>query len=165
MLPSQVQLIRDSFAQVEPRAAIAALMFYQRLFALDPSLRALFQQDIEQQSLKLMQALRFAVAAVDNPRELQPVLESLGRRHFFYGVEERHYETVGVALLDALAHVLGPSFTGEVSEAWRTIYAHMAATMKEAAAEVPKMMGAAIDLTDPADASVGIKSVRRDADG
>lgn len=143
MHPAQAQLIRESFAKIEPRAAIAALMFYQRLFALDPSLRALFQQDIEQQGVKLMQALKFAVAALDNPRELQPVLESLGRRHVYYGVEERHYDTVGVALMDALEYLLGSAFTPEVKEAWREIYTHIADTMKGAAAKVPKMLDTA----------------------
>jgi hemoglobin-like flavoprotein len=143
MNPSQAQLIRESFASIEPRAAIAALMFYQRLFALDPSLRKLFQHDIEQQGVKLMQALRFAVATLDNPRQLQPVLESLGRRHFYYGVEERHYDTVGIALLDSLEHLLGPAFTPEVKEAWLKIYTHIAETMKRAAAQVRKMLGRA----------------------
>ena len=143
MHPARAQLIRESFAKIEPRAAIAALMFYQRLFTLDPSLRQLFQHDIEQQGKKLMQALRFAVTTLDNPRELQPVLESLGRRHFYYGVEERHYDTVGMALLDALAHLLGPDFTPEVKEAWVEIYTHIAATMKGAAAQVRKMLGRA----------------------
>jgi len=140
MHPAQEQLIRESFAKVEPRAAIAALMFYQRLFTLDPSLRQLFQHDIEQQGVKLMQALRFVVATLDNPRELQPVLESLGRRHFYYGVEERHYDTVGIALLDALEHLLGPDFTPEVKEAWLEIYTHIADTMKAAAANVRSML-------------------------
>jgi len=143
MHPAQEQLIRESFAKVEPRAAIAALMFYQRLFTLDPSLRQLFQHDIEQQGVKLMQALRFVVATLDNPRELQPVLESLGRRHFYYGVEERHYDTVGIALLDALEHLLGPDFTPEVKEAWLEIYTHIADTMKEAAGKVRLMLGRA----------------------
>jgi len=139
MQPSQAQLIRESFARIEPRAAIAALMFYQRLFTLDPSLRALFQHDIEQQSEKLMQALRFAVATLDRPRELLPVLASLGRRHVHYGVEERHYDTVGAALLDALEYLLGPEFTPEVKEAWLAIYTLMADTMKGAASKIPKM--------------------------
>ena len=143
MHPRQAQLIRESFAKIEPRAAIAALMFYQRLFTLDPSLRALFQRDIEQQGVKLMQALRFAVATLDNPRELQPVLESLGRRHVYYGVEERHYDTVCVALLDALEYLLGPAFTPEVKEAWLKIYTHIADTMKHAAAKESKMPGEA----------------------
>jgi len=143
MHPRQAQLIRESFAKIEPRAAIAALMFYQRLFTLDPSLRPLFQRDIEQQGVKLMQALRFAVATLDNPRELQPVLESLGRRHVYYGVEDRHYDTVGVALIDALEYLLGPAFTPEVKEAWLEIYRHIADTMKNAAAKIPRMLGEA----------------------
>src|ERR1044071_8753618 len=137
MQPTQVQLIRDSFAKVEPRATIAALVFYQRLFELDPSLRALFHSDIEQQGVKLMQALRFAVAAVDNPQELKPVLESLGRRHVYYGVKESHYAIVGAALLDTLAHLLGPVFTSELKEAWLAVYTLMADIMKAAAARVP----------------------------
>jgi hemoglobin-like flavoprotein len=136
MLPGQAQLIRESFAKIEPMAAIAGLMFYQRLFTLDPSLRPLFERDIEQQGVKLMQALRFAVAAIDNPRELQPVLEALGRRHVYYGVEERHYETVGAALMQTLEYLLGPEFTPELKEAWLAIYTFMADTMKRAAATV-----------------------------
>ena len=135
MHPARAQLVRETFAKIEPRAAIAALVFYQRLFTLDPSLRALFQHDIEQQGVKLMQALQFAVATLERPRELQPVLESLGRRHVYYGVRERHYETVGAALIDTLAHLLGPSFTPEAREAWTAVYALMSETMKNAAAK------------------------------
>jgi hemoglobin-like flavoprotein len=152
MHPRQAQLIRESFAKIEPRAHIAALMFYQRLFALDPSLRPLFQRDIEQQGAKLMQALKYAVATLDSPRELQPVLESLGRRHVYYGVEERHYDTVGAALIGALEYLLGPAFTPEVRDAWLAIYTYMADTMKDAATRVQKVPGAA-DATisvDPA---------------
>jgi|ERR1043166_5572288 hemoglobin-like flavoprotein len=135
MHPARARLIRETFAKIEPRAAIAALVFYQRLFTLDPSLRALFQHDIEQQGVKLMQALQFAVATLERPRELQPVLESLGRRHVYYGVKECHYETVGAALIDTFAHLLGPSFTPEVREAWTAVYAFMSDTMKNAAAK------------------------------
>ena len=137
MSPARAELIRGSFGKVEAKSVIAALLFYQRLFALDPTVRSLFQHDIEQQGAKLMQALKFAVAALDRPGELRPVLESLGRRHVYYGVEERHYESVGTALLDVLAHVLGPDFTPEVRAAWTEVYAFMAETMKRAAANAP----------------------------
>ena len=138
MTARQIQLIRETFAQMEPRLAIAGLVFYQRLFSLDPSLRPLFTHDIDQQAVKLMQALKFAVAAVEQPRELQPVLESLGRRHVYYGVEARHYESVGAALMGTLAVLLGPAFTSEVKEAWQAIYTLMADTMKRAAAKAPR---------------------------
>ena len=40
-----------------PIAADAAELFYQRLFILDPSLRPLFKNDLEEQKRKLMQML------------------------------------------------------------------------------------------------------------
>ena len=129
MTPRQIQLIRETFALMEPRLPIAGLVFYQRLFTLDPSLRPLFTHDLSQQAVKLMQALKFAVAAVEQPRELQPVLESLGRRHV---------ESVGAALMGTLAVLLGSAFTPDVKEAWQAIYTVMADTMKRAAAKAPR---------------------------
>src|SRR5262245_38272299 len=133
MTSEQVRLVRQTFELIAPKAQVAGLLFYQRLFTLEPSLRVLFQNDIEHQGEKLMQALRFAVAAVERPTELQPILESLGRRHVYYGVKESHYDTVGEALLGALAYLLGPAFTPEVKQAWWAIYTLMADTMKRAA--------------------------------
>jgi hemoglobin-like flavoprotein len=129
-----IQVVRESFAQIESRGTIASLVFYQRLFTLDPSLRAFFQHDIERQAEKLMQVLRFAVATLDNPRALVPELEALGRRHVHYGVRDEHYATVGVALIDTVARLLGPAFTPEVEEAWTAVLAFMSETMKNAAA-------------------------------
>ena len=47
-----------------------------------------------------------------------------------YGVTERHYETVGAALLWTLEQGLGSVFTAEVREAWTVVYQLLAATMQ-----------------------------------
>ena len=39
MTPRQIQLVRETFASVEPIADTAATIFYRRLFDLDPDLR------------------------------------------------------------------------------------------------------------------------------
>ena len=57
MTSDQIQLIRESFALVAPRAEVAALVFYKRLFELDPSLRPLFRPDIEEQAWAELYAL------------------------------------------------------------------------------------------------------------
>ena len=97
MTPHQIQLIHQTFTLVEPRAEVMALVFYQRLFALDPSLRPLFRTNIDEQGQKLMQMLGVAIALLEQPFALGPALEALGRRHAGYGVEDRHYATVGEA--------------------------------------------------------------------
>ena len=133
MTPHQTQLIRQSFAQLVPRAPIVALLFYQRLFVLDPSLRAQFRGDIDAQGRKLMQALQFAVASLDQPDTLVPALEAMGQRHVRYGVADAHYDTVGEALLATLSECLGSAFTREVMDAWGAFYAVVAGAMQRGA--------------------------------
>jgi hemoglobin-like flavoprotein len=66
---------------VEAQGHVAALVFYQRLFEIDPSLRPLFRNDIEAQAGKLMEMLTAALAMMEKPGELRVTLEALGARH------------------------------------------------------------------------------------
>ena len=138
MTSNQIELIRRSFAQVAPIADTAAALFYQRLFELDPALRPMFPPSLGEQGRKLLQMIGAAVGQLDKPQVLLPVLQNLGRRHTGYGVEERHYDTVGTALIWTLEQGLGAAFTAEVRTAWVALYTLVATTMKDAAAEVPR---------------------------
>lgn len=134
MTNTQKQLVQGTFGQVAPIADTAAKLFYDRLFDLDPSLRALFKSDMDEQGRKLMQMIGAAVNGLDDMEALLPTVHDLGRRHANYGVLESHYETVGEALLWTLGQGLGEKFTPEVEEAWAETYTVLATVMKEAAA-------------------------------
>lgn len=130
------QLVQESWTQVEPIADVAATLFYDRLFTLDPALRPLFRAtDLAEQKKKLMQTLTVAVRGLDRLDQLTPALETLGRRHVGYGVEDRHYDTVGQALLWTLEQGLGAAFTPEVRDAWAETYTLVASVMQRAAAQ------------------------------
>jgi len=131
----QVALVQNSFAAIAPIADDAAALFYRRLLQLDPRLQAMFKGDMTEQRKKLMHMLTLAVKGLNRLEQLVPVVEDLGRRHVGYGVEDRHYETVGEALLWTLEKGLGPAFTPETKEAWVTVYGLLATTMKAAAAK------------------------------
>lgn len=135
MQNDQIATVRESFAKVVPIADVAAELFYQRLFELDPNLRPLFKDDISEQKQKLMAALGLAVKELDNPDRLLPVIQDLGIRHIDYGVEDQHYDTVGAALLWTLDQGLGDAFTTEVETAWTEAYGTLASVMKAAAGE------------------------------
>lgn len=135
MTPRQIALVRETFAAVRPIADTAAALFYDRLFALDPALRALFKSDMREQGSKLMQTIGVAVAALHAPESLAPALQALGRRHHGYGVEDRHYATVAEALLWTLGQGLGPAFTDESRDAWRDAYTLLAGVMQSGAAQ------------------------------
>ena len=133
MTPAQKRLVQDTFATIAPIADDAAVLFYRRLFELDPSLQRMFRGDMAEQRKRLMQMIAVAVKGLDRLDQLVPAVQDLGRRHAGYGVEDRHYETVGAALLWTLEKGLGDAFTADVREAWTTVYGILATTMKEAA--------------------------------
>src|SRR5438876_9427840 len=107
MTGDQIYLLRRSFHRVEQQAQVAALVFYRRLFELYPKLRPLFRTEIEEQARKLMEMLALALSLSEQPDCLQRELREMGARHVGYGVRDEHYQTVGRAMFDMLAQVLG----------------------------------------------------------
>lgn len=137
MTPQEVALIQQSWAKVAPIREVAAELFYNRLFELDPALKPLFRGDMKEQGRKLMSMLSTVVSGLTRLEAMVPAVQDLGKRHVAYGVEDRHYDTVGAALLWTLGTGLGDDFTPEVKAAWTTAYVTLAGVMKEAAATVP----------------------------
>ena len=132
---TQIELVQKTFEVVAPIADDVAVLFYRRLFEIDPSLESMFTGDMAAQRRKLMVMLTAAVKGLPRLDRLIPVLEDLGRRHTHYGVVDQHYETVGAALLWTLEKGLGAAFTPEVKEAWTTVYGVLATTMKAGATQ------------------------------
>jgi len=133
---STKKLVQDSWSQVAPSADKAAELFYARLFELEPTLKLLFKAPMAAQGKLLMKALDGAVAGLSDVDALVPVLQNLGVRHAGYGVVDKDYDTVGVALLWTLGQGLGDGFTAEVEAAWTEVYGVVASVMKQAQAKV-----------------------------
>ncbi|MEY4760766.1 MAG: hypothetical protein RLZZ200_622 [Pseudomonadota bacterium] len=127
----QISLIQGSFAKVEPIAAQAADIFYNKLFEFDPRLRGLFGSDMKSQGGKLMAVLKAAVSGLNDLGKLVPVLHSLAGRHVKYGVTVDDYTPVGNALLYTLKTGLGKDFNAETEEAWTALYRLVATTMRQ----------------------------------
>ena len=158
-----VELVRKSWQSVLPISDAAASLFYERLFELDPSVRPLFKNDMREQKKKLMQTITVAVDGLANVEKLVPVLKQLGARHAGYMVEERHYDTVGEALLWTLKEGLGDAFTPEVKRAWTEVYGVLARVMKQGATEVAAKAEPAVRFTvaTPASPTPAIRPASR----
>jgi len=135
MTQHQIGLVQSSFSLVEPIIESAAVMFYDRLFQIDPSLRPMFRAPQTEQARKLAHVLTVVVKGLNRPEQILPAVEELGRRHSNYGVRPEHYATVGAALLWTLQSGLGEAFTAEVRDAWSSAYLLLSSTMQKAAAE------------------------------
>lgn len=136
MSPEQKYYIRKSFAQVETHGTVPALVFYRRLFELDPALRPMFKSDIEVQAAKLLDMLGVLISHLERTALLEAELRLMGQRHAAYGVQTEHYATVGQALLDMLAETLRNDFTPAVREAWIALYGAVSSTMQAGAEPV-----------------------------
>jgi hemoglobin-like flavoprotein len=133
MQAQQIQLVRASFAAVQLTVSQPGALFYDNLFAADPALRKLFHSNMAQQGERLMTMIGSALALLDRPATLLPVLRQLGARHGGYGVKESHYATVGTALIRTLEQGLGVAFTEDVRQAWVELYGVISSTMIDAA--------------------------------
>jgi len=121
-----------SWQQLGPNQGGLAAVFYQRLFALDPTLRELFRNtDMSAQEQKLTATLGALVRGAVST----DALAELGRRHAGYGVRPEHYGVVAEALLWSLERHMGPLWTKAMGAAWEDALTRVAEIMLKGASD------------------------------
>lgn len=135
MTPEQIALVQASYVQLGPRKRKLAERFYERLFELEPSVRALFSQDPDLQEAVFASELATIVHSIPRFETFVVRVRDLGARHAAYGITYAHYEIAAGALLQALDDTLGTEFTDEMRDAWRLAFDLVAETMMQGAAE------------------------------
>jgi hemoglobin-like flavoprotein len=129
MTPNQVTLVQQSFAKVAPISEQAAVLFYDRLFEIAPSVKSMFPADMKEQRKKLMATLAVVVGGLGNLESVMPAASALAKRHVGYGAKPEHYPVVGGALLWTLEKGLGDGWTPEVADAWTAAYGTLSGFM------------------------------------
>jgi len=129
MTPDQVKLVQQSFSKVAPISEQAAVLFYDRLFEVAPSVRAMFPNDMTEQRKKLMATLAVVVNGLTNLEAVLPAASALAKRHVSYGAKPEHYPVVGGALLWTLEKGLGEAWTPELAAAWTSAYGTLSGYM------------------------------------
>ena len=109
MLPDRAALVRQTWTTVAAQPAALAMHFHARLLALDPTLGLLFvDADLAARGGSLVRILDLATRNLErlSPTGYLPFSHPAG-------------SAVGQALLDALAHVVGPHrWTPATHAAW-----------------------------------------------
>jgi hemoglobin-like flavoprotein len=129
---AQQELVRTTFARLAVIPEVTGALFYERLFATNPSFRSLFKNDMRIQGLKLMAMLSMVVYTLTEPSQALPAIRDLAVRHVEYGVKLADYDALRAALLWTLEQVLGEDFTPSVQDAWTLCYDELAGKMKAA---------------------------------
>jgi nitric oxide dioxygenase len=127
--PEQVKLVQQSFAKVVPISEQAAVLFYNRLFEVAPSVKAMFPADMREQRKKLIATLAVVVNGLGNLESVLPAASALAKRHVGYGAKPDHYPVVGGALLWTLEKGFGEAWTPETAAAWTAAYSALSGYM------------------------------------
>jgi hemoglobin-like flavoprotein len=129
MNPTQIKLVQESFSKVAPISETAAVIFYDRLFEVAPSVKAMFPADMTEQRKKLMMMLAAVVNGLGHLESILPAASALAKRHVSYGAKPEHYPVVGGTLLWTLEKGLGEAWTPELADAWTAAYGTLSGYM------------------------------------
>src|SRR3954465_12402963 len=149
MTPEQVNLVQQSFAKVAPISEQAAVLFYDRLFEVAPSVKAMFPADMTEQRKKLMGTLAVVVNGLSNLGSVLPAASALAKRHVGYGAKPEHYPVVGGALLWTLEKGLGEAWTSDVADAWTAAYGTLSGYMISEACGKAQAAGWGCVMSEP----------------
>lgn len=127
--PEQRLVILDSIESLREIAEPFALLFYGKLFELDPSARKLFHIDLAIQGRKLMEMLSSVAESLNDFGAMRSRLAELGRKHATYGVRAEQYETLIKAMMWSLSQALSPNFDTSARDAWRQALTVICAAM------------------------------------
>jgi hemoglobin-like flavoprotein len=130
MTADQRRLLRESFESLREYAEPLSLLFYGKLFELDPGARKLFHNDLTLQGRKLMDMLTSVVEALDDLHPMRVRLARLGHQHAEYGVRPEQYDTLTAAILWSIGQALGASFDVPTRDAWRLALNAICVAMK-----------------------------------
>jgi methyl-accepting chemotaxis protein len=136
MTPEQLELVQSSYAALGDAAPGMARDFYAHLFAADPTSRDLFTEGPDVMASKFADELGAIVEAITSYETFAPRVRDLAGRHVRYGVQTRHYEPLGDALIATLAAHLGTQWNPALEAAWRRAYNLVAELMMATAASL-----------------------------
>ena len=128
--PRQILLIKVSWSYLSGRIEEFGDTFYRTLFEMEPTLKAMFKNDMAHQHQKFSTMINHIVAHIQHTPGLDPELRQMGHRHIDYGVAPEHYDSMMIAFLLALEKRLKRKWDNETKEAWTMGFVYVVSQMR-----------------------------------
>lgn len=123
MTHTQIILVRQSWRKLDGISPILlGDVFYTKLFLDSPQLKKMFKTSKEEQAKKLIDMLHSIIINLERLSEFSDEIKAMAIRHMDYGVEPKHYNLVGNALIWTLKNALGKDWNQGLEEAWIACY-------------------------------------------
>ena len=109
------------------------MLFFARLYQLDPSLQPRIGNQSMAQMQRLLSLMDTAVTGLDRLPALRRMLCIFGRRYATCGIRPGDYATFGAAWLWAMGEGLGVGFSPAARSAWTSFYGVVARSVRQGA--------------------------------
>ncbi|CAG5126662.1 unnamed protein product [Candidula unifasciata] len=146
LTPSEIQIVRESWAIVALDLPATGLHIFTRLFEMEKDLKKLFRRlmtqtesgefifdtvRLEQHATLVMKQLGQAVDNLDDSTHFSEMLTILGEKHAVYNVRPEMFPFLWPAIRDGLKMRLGDKFTVEAELAWKHLYDYIISKLSE----------------------------------
>ena len=132
-----INALETSFDHIAARGDELMDVFFERLFAAEPSVQPLFfAADMKRVKGTLLVGLVLFRKSLRNLESVTPALRGLGARHVRYGARSEHYPVVGGTLIASMAEIAGDAWAIEHEKAWTEAFAVASGAMLEGAQSV-----------------------------
>jgi nitric oxide dioxygenase len=137
MTPKQIDQVVHSWAEVKKFGAEkAGIILFKRFFIVAPETFKMFEDFRDEGNWEeskqfkhhckiVMNIVGSAVGLLKDPESLDSTLEYLGMKHEGFEISAKHFELMGVELLETLREILKNDMTSEVENAWLAMYKYI----------------------------------------
>lgn len=137
MTHHQVDLVIHSWATIKKFGAEeAGVLLFLRFFEVAPDTLVMFKdfrdlpnwtesKEFRHHCKIWMNILGSAVGLLKDPDSVDSTLEYLGTKHQGFAITDKHFELLGIELMETFREILGHEMTSDVEQAWLALYKFM----------------------------------------
>lgn len=126
---NHIAVVKSTIPLLESAGPALTKHFYQRMFSHNPELKNIFNmthQKTGRQSVALFEAIAAYAKNIENLSALTLAVERIAHKHTSFNIQAKHYQIVGLHLIETLRELAPDAFTEEVEEAWTAAYLFLA---------------------------------------
>lgn len=126
---SHIDIVKSTIPLLENAGSALTDHFYQRMFSHNPELQDIFNmsnQHTGRQQVALFEAIAAYAKNIDNLGALTTAVERIAHKHTSFNIQAKHYEIVGMHLIETLRELATEAFTPDVEDAWTQAYLFLA---------------------------------------
>ena len=123
--------IQEMFEYLNDNKIDYGSIFYEKLKVIDPSFKAIFEDDSVVKSKKLMKAVNFIIKNLDYPDGILPILIKVACKIPSYIVNENYERAVEEAFKQTFEMSLGSNFHEDIKKEWTSMFKSLADVTKK----------------------------------